>query len=188
MKVYTIIGGVNGAGKSSFTGSIASERDDLGYILDVDRLTAEQYDGDEYEGGKAALAKIDDCIEAGVNFTQESTLAGSQIRKVAKAAKEAGYFIRLYYVGIDSIEDAMGRILNRVKRGGHNIPRTDVERRFGRQAKALQQLLLYCNEAKFFDNYNGFVQVAEYRNGRVMPIGTETPAWLRNLLSEGISQ
>lgn len=188
MKVYTIIGGVNGAGKSSFTGSIAAERDDLGYILDVDRLTAEQYGGDEYEGGKAALAKIDECIEAGVNFTQESTLAGSQVRKVSKAAKEAGYYIRLYYIGIDTITEALSRIQNRVQRGGHNIPQEDVERRFGRQANALRQLLPYCNEAKFFDNYNGFVQVGEYRNGKVLPLGQSTPAWFKALMDEGIDQ
>ena len=36
MKIYTIIGGVNGCGKSSLTGALKAERRDLGIIIDVD--------------------------------------------------------------------------------------------------------------------------------------------------------
>ena len=37
MKLYTIIGGVNGSGKSSLTGALKAERSDLGIIIDVDK-------------------------------------------------------------------------------------------------------------------------------------------------------
>ena len=40
MKLYTIIGGVNGCGKSSLTGALKAERDDLGIIIDPDKLSA----------------------------------------------------------------------------------------------------------------------------------------------------
>ena len=43
MKVYTIIGGVNGTGKSSLTGVLRAQRNDLGVIVDVDRITAVSY-------------------------------------------------------------------------------------------------------------------------------------------------
>lgn len=39
MKIYTLIGGVNGAGKSSLTGSLRSERSDFGVVIDPDKLT-----------------------------------------------------------------------------------------------------------------------------------------------------
>jgi len=41
MKMYTIIGGVNGVGKSSFTGVLKERTTDLGVIIDVDKITAE---------------------------------------------------------------------------------------------------------------------------------------------------
>ena len=47
MQIYTIIGGVNGAGKSSLTGSLRAERTDLGIVVDPDQLTA-QCGGDEH--------------------------------------------------------------------------------------------------------------------------------------------
>ena len=41
MRTYTIIGGVNGVGKSSFTGVLKERSTDLGIIVDVDKITAE---------------------------------------------------------------------------------------------------------------------------------------------------
>ena len=56
MKIYTIIGGVNGSGKSSLTGAIKAERKDLGTIIDVDKLNAAL--GDKISGGKEEIKKI----------------------------------------------------------------------------------------------------------------------------------
>ena len=87
MKTYTIIGGVNGTGKSSFTGVLKERSTDLGYIVDVDRITVE-VGGNPLAGGKAALNKIRECIEKGVSFTQETTLSGYKTEATAKQVKE----------------------------------------------------------------------------------------------------
>lgn len=182
MKTYTLIGGVNGAGKSSLTGSLSSERNDLGIVVDPDKLTA-QCGNDEYEGGKLAVERIETALKDGVNFTQETTLSGGYPKRLCRRAKEAGYYIRLYYVGLDTAEESIQRIQNRVERGGHNIPAKDVEARFSHRFEDVLKVLPYCDEAKFFDNNNGFVLVAEYRNGQILPIGTYRPEWLDKLLS-----
>ena len=57
MKAYTIIGGVNGTGKSSLTGVLKAQRADLGRIIDVDKITA-QNGGSAILGGKIALERI----------------------------------------------------------------------------------------------------------------------------------
>lgn len=108
MKTYTLIGGVNGAGKSSLTGSLRSERNDLGIVVDPDKLTA-QCGNDEYEGGKLAVERIETALKDGVNFTQETTLSGGYPKRLCKRAKEAGYYIRLYYVGLDTVEESIRR-------------------------------------------------------------------------------
>lgn len=69
----------------------------------------------------------------------------------------------------------------RVKRGGHDIPSQDVERRFASRWEAVAKVLPYCDEAEFYDNDNGFVLVAEYRNGELWTVGNIDPMWLKEL-------
>ena len=167
MKLYTIIGGVNGCGKSSLTGALKAERSDLGTVLDGDRPST-----------------IDECLEKGTSFTQETTLSGAHTERTIRRAKDLGYTIRLYYIGLDTVEESLGRIQNRVAKGGHNILREDVERRFSTRFADVLRVLPYCDEARFFDNDNGFVEVAEYRNGELFPRVADPPRWLRELRSK----
>lgn len=180
MKTYTIIGGVNGVGKSSFTGVLKERSTDLGVIVDVDRITAE-LGGNALTGGKAALRKIRECIDKGVSFAQETTLSGYKTEATVKQVKDMGYHVRLFYIGLDSAEESISRIENRVKRGGHDIPSDDVVRCFASRWEAVAKVLPYCDEAEFYDNGNGFTLVAEYRNGELRTIGSRVPQWLEEL-------
>ena len=155
MPMFTIVGGVNGAGKSSLSGVLKDCLDDLGVIVDPDKITA-QLGGDEYAGGQAAVARLQGCLAQRIDFTEESTLSGSFSRKMARAARDAGYTVRLYYVGLDTAEESIQRIANRVAHGGHDIASEDVQRRFARRFRDLGKLLPLCNEATFYDNGNGF--------------------------------
>ena len=180
MKIYTIVGGVNGVGKSSFTGVLKSRVTDLGAIVDVDKITA-QAGGGAIEGGKVAVRLMEDCIAQGVSFTQETTLSGHRVKTTAQRVREAGYYVRLYYVGLDTVEESKRRIANRVARGGHNIGEADVERWFRSRWEALRKVLPYCDEAAFYDNDNGFVEVAAYRNGELILEGDYRPRWIMEL-------
>ena len=132
-------------------------------------------------GAKIAVREIDECLKNGYSFTQETTLSGSKTAKTCKSAKENGYFIRLYYIGLDSEEESLKRIKNRVEKGGHNIPDDTVHNRFENRFESLKRVLPYCDEALFFDNNNGFVQVAEYRNGELILITQNPPQWLKQM-------
>lgn len=180
MKTYTIIGGINGTGKSSLTGVLKSHTTRLGVIIDVDRITAQAGLG-PIQGGKIALARISDCLSKNISFTQETTLSGRKTEATAARAREQGYAVHLYYVGLDTPEECLARIANRVRRGGHDIPENDVRRRFAGRWEALSRLLPYCDEAHFFDNDNGFVEVAEYKNGELLLIGSARPRWITEL-------
>lgn len=181
MKTYTIVAGVNGAGKSSLTGVLRTEITNLGKIVDVDKMIV-KCSGNAIAGGKKSIELIDDCLEKEVCFTQETTLFDHRILNTVKKAIEKGYYIRLYYVGLNTVEESLARIENRVKKGGHNIPDTDVKRRFGKRFEDLVAVLQYCDEATFYDNENGFVAVAEYKNGEILQIGNLKPEWLKELM------
>ena len=85
-------------------------------------------------------------------------------------------------IGLDTMEESLGRIANRVAKGGHDIPKEDVERRFQSRFTDVLRVLPYCDEARFFDNDNGFVEVAEYRNGELIPRVPTPPRWLLELM------
>lgn len=180
MKNYTIVGGVNGVGKSSLSGVLRVERSDLGYIIDVDKLAVENRCG-AIESGKIALTMIDEFFQRGLSFTQETTLSGVKTEKTIKTAKENGYSVRLFYIGLDTLEESVERIKNRVSKGGHNIQEDDVERRFAKRFDDVIKVLPYCNEVHFFDNDNGFVEVGEYRNGEILCKGDYKPEWFIEL-------
>jgi len=180
MKSYTIVGGVNGVGKSSLSGVLKTERTDLGYIIDVDKLAVE-HKCDAIESGKIALTKIDECLDKGLSFTQETTLSGVRTEKTLRIAKENGYTVRLFYIGLDTLSESIKRIHNRVAKGGHNIQEDDVERRFEKRFNDVVNILPYCDEAHFFDNDNGFVEVGEYKNGEILCKGDYKPKWFIEL-------
>ncbi|MBQ6675524.1 MAG: zeta toxin family protein [Ruminococcus sp.] len=181
MKTFTVIGGVNGVGKSSLSGVLSAESTELGIIIDTDKLGL-KHGGDRIKGGKEAVGLINKCLERGLTFTQETTLSGVRTLKTIRRAKDLGYYIKLYYIGVDSCEESLSRIANRVRKGGHDIPDEDVKRRFEKRFEDLCRVLPYCNEVKLFDNENGFEEVAAYQNGRLTPIGSRRPKWLCGLL------
>lgn len=161
IRTYTIIGGFDGVGKSSF----------LGVLKEIDSgvgILAEPY-------------QTPGCIDKCVSFTQETTLSGRKTEATAQQVKELGYHVRLFYIGLDTAAESLARIANRVRRGGHDIPQNDVERRFAGRWEAVEKILPYCDEAEFYDNDNGFVKVAEYRNGELRTIGKNLPAWITEL-------
>lgn len=169
MKVCTLIGGVDGVGKTSLGGILRSERSDLGVVVEAD---------------KSADARIETALKAGVNFALETTLSEGYARQLCRRAKETGYHIRLYYIGLDTLEESIRRIQNRVEHGGQDIPPKEVEACFSRRFDDVLKILPYCDEAVFFDNYNGFALVAKYRNGQILPVGMYRPSWLSQLLKQ----
>lgn len=181
MKTYTIIGGVNGVGKSSFTGVLKGRQANLGVIVDVDKITAD-LGGNMLYGAKAAIEKIKFCLQNQISFTQETTLSGIKTERTVQAAKEKGYWIRLFYIGLDSAEESLARIENRVQRGGHDIPAADVNRRFAQRWDALRRVLPLCDEVEFWDNYNGFSKIASFQHGELSIFVDWQPLWFAQML------
>ena len=74
--------------------------------------------------------------------------------------------------------DFFCRIENRVRKGGHDIPKEDVHRRYSIRFQSLNEVIPYCDEVIFYDNENGFVKVAEIKNDIFRYTNGYRPKWL----------
>ena len=180
---YTSVGGVNGVGKTTFIRRHKELHPRSGEIIDADQITAD-LGGDPLTGGKAALKKIRKCLRKRMSFLQETTLSGYKTNATAKKALEQGCTVHRIYIGLDTVEESLRRIENRVKQGGHDIPREDVIRCFQNRWDAVSKILPYCVEAEFYDNDKNFVKVAEYRNGELRRIGNHACSWIDEFASD----
>lgn len=86
-------------------------------------------------------------------------------------------------MGVSGAEESLFRIANRVRKGGHNIPKQDVLRRYEKRFADLAEVLPYCDEVYFYDNENGFREVALYQSGEITPLVTSLPQWLRDFMA-----
>ncbi len=69
---------------------------------------------DVMNAGKRAVQELNQCLSMGGSFNQETTLCGKTIFRTIEKARNQGYYIELYCVGIDSVELAKQRIAYRV--------------------------------------------------------------------------
>jgi predicted ABC-type ATPase len=82
--------------------------------------------------GRLVLREIDRLAAERVDFAFETTLSGLGYVRRMRAWKRAGYRIEIVYLRLQSSRLALRRIAARVREGGHDVPRPDVVRRFGR--------------------------------------------------------
>ena len=183
-KIYTIFAGVNGAGKTSLY-EVLKNVSDLGERVNIDEIV--QGMGTwrdtliQIRAGREAMRKINALIERGVSFHQETTLPGPTIIKQVKTAKSGGFYIRLYYVGIDNIDTAIDRVHRRVERGGHGIEDDVIKRRFEKLSVNLKELLPLCDRIVFYDNSVRFRQIAIMSGGFIVDCDRDCPPWFYEL-------
>ncbi|MGH8069606.1 MAG: zeta toxin family protein [Candidatus Entotheonellia bacterium] len=82
--------------------------------------------------GRLFLAELNRLASLRADFAFETTLSGLGYVKHLRRWKTAGYDIEIIFLQLSSPRLALRRITERVKQGGHNVPRADVIRRFTR--------------------------------------------------------
>lgn len=99
-------------------------------------------------------------------------------------AQAQGYVIVLVFIGLESSELAIGRVLERTERGGHDVPNAKIESRFPRTFANLLKALTFVDHAFLFDNSSAeqpYRFVAKLRAGRIVRRGGTRPQWWVNL-------
>ncbi len=183
MKRYVIIAGVNGAGKSTLyqTNRLIEDMERVNLDEIVRSFGSWKKPEDVMEAGRLAVEKINACFDAGVSFNQETTLCGKSIIRNIMRAKELGYFLELYYIGLDSPETAKERVRIRVSECDHGIPEEDIERRYYESLRQLKTVIPLCDKVKVYDNTKVFVRIAEFIEGRCCMRAEDLPEWYLSL-------
>lgn len=131
-----VIAGPNGAGKTTFAREFLPKDAGVVHFVNADLIASGlsplKPELATVAGGRLFLAELDRLARARVDFAFEATLSGLAYRHRLKRWKRSGYRIEIIYLRLPSARLALRRISARVRQGGHNVPRADVLRRFGR--------------------------------------------------------
>lgn len=128
-----IIGGANGAGKTTFARLLLPELPSSVAFLNADEIQRSSSAFDHpVAAGKELIRRLEEAVAAGESFAVETTLASLRYAKSAAAWRAAGYEVTLHYIELPSADYAVERVRRRVAAGGHSIPEDEVRRRFAR--------------------------------------------------------
>lgn len=152
-----VIAGSNGSGKTTFAQEyLPREAGTIRFVnadLIASGLSPLQPGLAALASGRLVLTELDRLASAREDFAFESTLSGLAYLGRLRRWKQAGYFIKVVFLKIESPALALKRIAARVRQGGHDVPRADVLRRFARSQDNFQsRYRLLADAWELYDN------------------------------------
>lgn len=143
-KTCFIVADPNGAGKTTFAESYLPREAGCFHFINADLIAAGisplRPTLARVEAGKILLRKMDEFADGNATFGFETTLSGTAYASRLRTMKDKGYRIVLFYLSLPSADLAVARVRERVAEGGHDVPETDVRRRFERSWRNFQKL------------------------------------------------
>ena len=129
-----IISGPNGAGKTTASYTVLPKILNCKEFVNADEiargLSPFNPDGMAIEAGKLMLKRIDELLQKEESFSIETTLSTRSYFKLVETAHKKGYNVTLLYFWLESPEQAIERVAERVSNGGHDIPKDVIIRRY----------------------------------------------------------
>lgn len=98
------------------------------------------------------IKRLRELLDADKSFAFETTASGTNYVKHLKSAKANGYQINLTFLWLSKPEEAVKRVAQRVKQGGHNVPQDSVIRRYYSGIKNLMMHYLPLADEAFISS------------------------------------
>ena len=129
-----IIAGPNGAGKTTFAREFLPFEAGCPIFVNADLIAAGiapfQPETVAFRAGRLMLQELARHSAEGCSFAFETTLSGRSYAPMIDTWRANGYAVKLIFLSLASADEAVARVANRVRQGGHNIPTETIRRRF----------------------------------------------------------
>jgi predicted ABC-type ATPase len=190
--VLVFLAGPNGAGKSTFF-------EDYLQVLKLPFVNADEIARGLREAARPTEAEDIDrlafkkteelrksLLAGRLSFCTETVFSDPQGAKLdfLKEARASGYAVFFVFIGLSEAELSIARVMQRVEKGGHDVPDAKLRGRYPRTLVNLRKAIAIVDEAFLFDNSSDrdpFRLVAIYSEGRVAHQAGPLPAWAAGL-------
>ena len=182
MKDVVVLGGPNGAGKTTAAQWLLPHSLGIREFVNADEiargLSPFNPDGSAIAAGRLMIGRIRALARAGESFAFETTCAGRGHARLLQACRAQGYRTTLIFLWLPSPAAALARVAQRVRDGGHDVPRATVERRYFAGLRNAGELYIpVCDRVFIYDNSDdGGTLVAERRGARAWKV-YDRPRW-----------
>ena len=157
-------------------------------------LTVPQANSLAWHQGRRLLERA---IDERLDFAFETTLGAATIPRLLEQAADRGAALRIWYVGLESVDLHIARVRARVRRGGHDIPEVDIRRRYETSRLNLVHLLPKLEALRVYDNSveadpaRGIPEpklVLHMKNGRIVEPDdlSATPPWAKAIVAAAL--
>lgn len=189
-----IIAGPNGSGKTSVTQKFLHHEWAEGTIyINPDEVAKERF-GD-WNSREAILSAANYCAEwrerclaEKKSFVFETVMSAEDKIDFIIRAKEAGFFVRLFFISTSHPSINAARIAGRVMEGGHDVPIPKIVSRYYKSIENCKTISPVVDRLYVYDNsVNGQDAKIQFRltNGKLSKMYvSEVPEWAQIILPE----
>jgi predicted ABC-type ATPase len=156
-KRILIIAGPNGAGKTTMAWTLIQNSQTVYEFINADEiargLAPIHPESVALAASKLMILRLRELLASNKNFAFETTASGINYLKHLKEAQSKGYEVNLIFLWLPHPDQAVERVAERVKQGGHDIPEESIRRRYGTGLKnLLKHYLPLVNSALILNN------------------------------------
>ena len=189
-----IIAGPNGSGKTSVTQRFLHHEWAEGSIyINPDEVAKERFGN--WNSPEAIISAANYCAEwrerclaEKKSFVFETVMSAEDKIDFIIRAKEAGFFIRLFFISTSHPSINAARIAGRVMEGGHDVPIPKIISRYYKSIENCKTIAPVVDRLYVYDNsVDGQDAKIQFRltNGELAKMYVnEVPEWARIILSE----
>ena len=129
-----IIAGPNGAGKTTFAREFLPNEAGCPVFVNADLIAAGLApfapETAAVQAGRLMLGELERHFAARKSFAFETTLSGRGYLRHIRRWQAGGYRVELIFLRLATADEAVARVAQRVRQGGHHIPEAVIRRRF----------------------------------------------------------